>query len=218
MDSADKTALIVDFGGVLTTSIWPAFAAFCEGEGLETDAVRELFKSDPAALADLRELEKGTVETDEFERRFSAHLGIPERAEGLIGRLFAGLQPDEEMIDLVRRSRAAGLRTGLISNSWGRGIYDEELLAEVFDAVVISGEVGLHKPEPAIYLLACERLGVEPPDAVFVDDLRENCEGAEAVGMATVLHRETAESVKRVTELLPALPSGSTWGDGDDRR
>ena len=198
MNSAPKTALIVDFGGVLTTSIWPAFAAFCEGEGLEADAVRELFRRDPRALADLRELEKGTVEPQEFERRFAAHLGIPDRAEGLIDRLFAGLEPDEEMIAAVRGARARGNRTGLISNSWGRAIYDDELIESLFDTAVISGEVGLHKPEPEIFLLACERLGVEPAEAVFVDDLRENCAGAEAVGMTAVLHRETAATIEEL--------------------
>ncbi len=202
MESGRRPALIVDFGGVLTTSIWPAFSAFCEGEGLETDAVRELFKRDPRALADLRELETGSVESAEFERRFAEHLGIPDRSDGLIERLFAGLEPDEKMIGAVRTARAGGLPTGLISNSWGRAIYDDDLMDSLFDTVVISGEVGLHKPEPAIYLLACERLGVEPADAVFVDDLRENCAGAEAVGMTAVLHRETDETVRRLEELL----------------
>ena len=202
MDSEPRHALIVDFGGVLTTSIWPAFAAFCAGEGLEPDSVRELFKSDPSALADLRELEMGTVEPAEFERRFAGHLGIPDRAAGLIGRLFAGLTPDEEMIGAVRATRTAGRPTGLISNSWGRAIYDDALIDELFDAVVISGDVGLHTPQPEIYRLACKRLGVEPADAVFVDDLRENCAGAEAVGMAAVLHRDTPATIARVGRLL----------------
>jgi putative hydrolase of the HAD superfamily len=202
MNSGPRTALIVDFGGVLTTEIWPAFAAFCRGEGLDENAVRELFKSDPRALADLRELEMGTVEPAEFEARFAGHLGIPDRAEGLIGRLFAGLTPDEEMIAVVRAHRKSGKPTGLISNSWGRAIYDEELMEELFDAVVISGDVGLHKPQPEIYELACERLGVAPTEAVFVDDLRENCAGAEAVGMAAVLHRDAATTVRELDRLL----------------
>ena len=69
---------------------------------------------------------------------------------------------------------------------------------------MISGEVGLHKPQPEIYLLACERLGVEPAEAVFVDDLRENCAGAEAVGMTAVLHREPDETVGELERLLGA--------------
>ena len=63
---------------------------------------------------------------------------------------------------------------------------------------MISGDVGLHKPQPEIYLLACERLGVEPADAVFVDDLRENCDGAEAVGMTALLHRDAAETIAKL--------------------
>jgi putative hydrolase of the HAD superfamily len=194
-------ALIVDFGGVLTTSIWPAFDAFCRAEGLPEGAVRELFKRDPDALADLRQLETGELEPGEFERRFAARLGV-ERSEGLIDRLFAGLAPDERMAAAVRAARGAGIATALISNSWGTSIYEPEALDGLFDAIVISGTVGLHKPQPEIYLLACERLGVEPSAAVFVDDLRENCAGAEAVGMVAVLHRDTAKTLVRLEELL----------------
>jgi putative hydrolase of the HAD superfamily len=195
---------------VLTTSIWPAFDAFCRAEGLPEGAVRELFRTDPGALADLRELETGECEPGEFERRFAERLGV-ERAEGLIDRLFAGLEPDERMAGAVRAAREAGVATGLISNSWGTSIYDPQTLGGLFDAVVISGEVGLHKPQPEIYLLACERLGVAPADAVFVDDLRENCAGAEAVGMGTVLHRETAATVERLEELLDMRLSPARW-------
>jgi len=202
MGGSPKRALIVDFGGVLTTSIWPVFAAFGEREGLDPGAVRELFKSDPQAIDDLRELETGACAPDEFERRFARHLGIPDRAEGLIERLFGGLEPDEAMIGAVRAVRESGVRTGLISNSWGRTIYDDELIRTLFDAVVISADVGLHKPQPEIYLLACERLEVEPGDAVFVDDLRENCAGAEAVGITAVLHRKTAETIAELDRLL----------------
>jgi putative hydrolase of the HAD superfamily len=193
-------ALVVDFGGVLTTSVWPAFASFCEAEGLDPDTVRELFRGDAEALKLLRGLETGALADDEFERRFGALLGVAS-SDGLIARMFAGLEPDEEMIGAVRAARAAGVGTGLISNSWGLGIYDRAP-TELFDATVISGEVGLHKPQPEIYLLACERLGVEPGEAVFVDDLRENCAGAEAVGMTAVLHRDPAATVATLEELL----------------
>ena len=137
------------------------------------------------ALALLRGLETGELADAEFERRFGELLGLADH-DGLIDRMFADLRPDEAMIGAVRAARSAGVRTGLISNSWGLGIYDRAPI-ELFDATVISGEVGLHKPQPEIYLLACERLGIEPAAAVFVDDLRENCVGAEAVGMTAVL-------------------------------
>lgn len=195
-------ALLVDFGGVLTTSIWPAFAEFCEAEGLAPETVRELFRGDAEALALLRGLETGALGEPEFEQRFGALLGVTARA-GLISRMFAGLDPEEAMVGAVRAARAAGIPTGLISNSWGLGIY-ERAPTELFDATVISGEVGLHKPQPEIYLLACERLDVEPAAAVFVDDLRENCEGAEAIGMTALLHRDPGETIPKLEQLLGA--------------
>lgn len=192
--------MLVDFGGVLTTSIWPAFAAFCEREGLAPGTVRDLFRGDAEALKLLRGLETGELSDPEFEAGFGALLGLAE-PEGLITRMFADLRPEEAMVDAVRATRAAGLKTGLISNSWGLGIYDRAP-TDLFDAAVISGEVGLHKPERQIYLLACERLAVDPAEAVFVDDLRENCAGAEAVGMTALLHRDPAETIPKLEQLL----------------
>jgi putative hydrolase of the HAD superfamily len=195
-----RKALVVDFGGVLTTSIWPAFASFCERKGLPAETARDLFRGDPAALALLRGLETGELDDAEFERRFGGLLGLDDCA-GLIEGMFADLKPDQLMVGAVRAARTAGLKTGLISNSWGLGIYDRAP-TELFEVAVISGEVGMHKPEPEIYLLACERLGIEPSEAVFVDDLRENCAGAEAVGMAAVLHRDSQATVAELERLL----------------
>jgi putative hydrolase of the HAD superfamily len=196
---SNQKALLVDFGGVLTTDIWSSFAAFCERRGLDAGAAKQLFREDPDALATLRGLETGEVEPADFERRFAVLLGT--EPDGLVEGLFAGLQPDQPMLDAVGRARDAGVPTGLISNSWVMDHYTEEIRS-LFDQVVISAEVGLHKPQPEIYLLAAERLGVRPEDCVFVDDLRENCAGAEAVGMTAVLHRDSAETISRVEELL----------------
>ena len=111
--------------------------------------------------------------------------------------MFAGLGPSSRWSAPSGRRGRPACETGLISNSWGLGIYDRAPI-DLFDVAVISGEVGLHKPQPEIYVLACERLGVEPAAAVFVDDLRENCAGAEAVGMTAVLHRDAAETLARL--------------------
>jgi putative hydrolase of the HAD superfamily len=197
---AKRSALVVDFGGVLTTPIWTAFAAFCESEGLEPESVRELFRGSPEALRLLRGLETGAVSEAEFEAAFASLLGLTAH-EGLIDRLFAGLGPDEAMVGAVLGARRAGVRTGLISNSWGLGIYERAPM-EIFDATVISGDVGLHKPQREIYLLACERLGVEPAECVFVDDLAENVAGAEAVGMKGLRHREASQTIPELEQLL----------------
>jgi putative hydrolase of the HAD superfamily len=197
--------LLLDFGGVLTTNIWESFDAFCRDEGLPEGSVRRAFRDEPEALADLRLLETGEISDSEFAARFGPRLGI-EETDGLIGRMFGGLGPDHEMIDAVRRLRGTGVRTGLISNSWGTGIYEPRLLDEIFDAVVISGEVGLHKPQPEIFRLGAERLGVEPEACVFVDDLRENVAGAEAVGMTAILHRDSRATVTKLEELFGDAP------------
>jgi epoxide hydrolase-like predicted phosphatase len=196
-----RTGLLVDFGGVLTTSVWDSFADFCREKRLQEDAVKRLFREDPQALSDLRGLETGRLSEQEFEKRFAKRLGLAE-ATDLIDSMFRGMRPDEAMVAAVRDARAAGVTTGLVSNSWSTSHYDRDLLGELFDALVISAEVGLHKPQPEIYLLAAERVERPPAQCVFVDDLRENCAGAEAVGMTAVLHREAADTIARLQELL----------------
>ena len=194
--------LVVDFGGVLTTNVFDSFRAFGEAEGLDPHAVKRAFREDPEALGLLRELERGDIAVEEFEPRFGERIGVSD-TEGLVGRLFGGVGPDERMVDAVRRARAGGVSTGLISNSWGEGLsYDASMLEELFEGIVISGDVGMHKPEPEIFVLGAERIGVPPAECVFVDDLRENCAGAEAVGMTAVLHRGADSTLPRLEELL----------------
>ncbi len=193
----------MDFGGVLTTNVFDSFRAFCADEGLDPDTIRRLFREDERALACVRGLERGELTEDDFGERFGELLELePGRRAGLVDRMFGHIRPDEEMVGALRRARAQGIRTGLISNSMGAGRYDRSTFPELFDGVVISGDEGVHKPEPEIYALGCERVGLEPADCVFVDDLRENCEGAEAVGMTAVLHRGPERTLPRLEELL----------------
>jgi putative hydrolase of the HAD superfamily len=195
--------LLVDFGGVLTTNVFDSFRAFCEEEELDPETIRGLFRDEPRALECVRALERGEVTEEEFAARFGELLGLdPGRRTGLVDRMFGHVQPDERMVEALRRARAQGVRTGLISNSMGAGRYDRSTFPELFDGVVISGDEGIHKPEPAIYELGCERVGLAPAECVFVDDLRENCEGAEAVGMTAVLHRGAERTLPRLEELL----------------
>jgi putative hydrolase of the HAD superfamily len=200
--------LLVDFGGVLTTNVFDSFRAFGEAEGLDPQTVKRAFREDPEALGLLRELERGDIAVDDFEPRFGERIGV-SNTHGLVGRLFAGVRPDERMLDAVRLAGAAGVRCGLISNSWGAGLeYDSAMLEELFDGIVISGEVGMHKPEPDIFLLGARRIDVPPAECVFVDDLRENCAGAEAVGMTAILHRGADSTLPRLEELL-GVPVGA---------
>ena len=179
--------LLVDWGGVMTTNVFDSFRSFCEGEGLSPEEVGTRFRDDRDVRRLLIDLETGALDEPDFQVSFGEALGVVP--DGLIDRLFSRVAPEPEMIEAVRRARAAGIRTGLISNSWGTRRYDRELLAELFDGVVLSGEEGMRKPTPAMYELGAQRIGVAPERCVFVDDLRENCEGAESVGMTAILHR-----------------------------
>jgi epoxide hydrolase-like predicted phosphatase len=200
----DRKGLLVDFGGVLTTNVFVAFGGFCEREGLAPDHVRMAFREDERARSALEGLELGTMTVPEFERQFGAAIGLPEDAhEGVIERLWADLGPDEEMIEAVARFRERGILTGLISNSWGTALkYEQELMERLFDGLVISHLVGLRKPDPRIYELGAESIGLAPEECVFVDDLPGNLKPARAMGMATVVHTTAAETIPQLEELL----------------
>jgi putative hydrolase of the HAD superfamily len=198
------SGLLVDFGGVLTTNVFAAFAGFCEREGLDRDHVRRAFREDETARELLFELELGRLDEAEFARRFAVAIGVSEdRSEDLIDRLWADLGPDHEMIDAVARFHEAGVRTGLVSNSWGTALkYEQDLMARLFDVTVISHLVGLRKPDPAIYELAVEQLELPAEAIVFIDDLPGNLKPARAMGMATVRHTTAEESIPQLEELL----------------
>jgi epoxide hydrolase-like predicted phosphatase len=199
-DAIRHTGLLVDWGGVMTTNVFESFSAFCEHEGLAPETIGERFRSDHASRELLIGLETGTLPETEFEERFAAILGVaPER---LIARLFAGGGYDEAMHDAVRRARAAGVRTGLISNSWGTSMYDRALLAELFDGVVISGEAGIRKPAPEIYAMGARAIDLPPAACVFVDDLPFNLAPARDLGMATVRHVDARQTIEQLERLL----------------
>jgi FMN phosphatase YigB (HAD superfamily) len=128
MREADgHNALLVDFGGVLTTSVWDSFADFCREKDLDEDTVKRLFREDPGALADLRGLETGELEEAEFEKRFADRLGLDD-ATDLIEGMFRGMLPCEPVVAAVRAVGDRGFKTGLISNSWSTSHYDRSLL------------------------------------------------------------------------------------------
>jgi putative hydrolase of the HAD superfamily len=194
------TGLLVDWGGVMTTDVFASFGVFCEREGLSVETVRDLFRRDEASRELLVGLETGALAEADFELGFAEILGIAP--EQLIARMFSGAGPDEAMLAAVRHARTAGIRTGLISNSWGEGTYDRALLAELFEGVVISGDVGIRKPTPEIYAMGARAVGLPPANCIFVDDLPFNLKPARELGMATVRHVEAAQTIAELEELL----------------
>jgi putative hydrolase of the HAD superfamily len=193
--------LLVDWGGVMTTNLFHSFSAFCESEGLDPAALAQAFRGNEEARELLIGFEEGRIEETAFENELGRLLGL-SAAEGLIDRLFAGAQPEPLMVDAVRAARGAGIATGLISNSWGTTRYPRELLAEIFDGVVISGEVGIRKPAARIYELGAEAIDRAPTECVFVDDLPFNLPPAVELGMATVHHTSAESTIPELERLL----------------
>jgi epoxide hydrolase-like predicted phosphatase len=192
--------LLVDYGGVLTSSLFDSFRSFCELEGLAPQEIVKRFREDRACRELLIGLETGKLPEEEFEVQLAALLEVS--APALIDRLFAGSGPDEAMLAAVLRARRAGVRTGLVSNSWGTRRYDRQRLNELFDGIVISGEVGIRKPAPEMYELGAQRIGVEARACVFVDDLPFNLAPAAELGMSTVHHVSTEETIDELERLL----------------
>ncbi len=192
--------LLVDWGGVLTTNVFTSFSAFAAREGLDPDAVRDLFRTDPRAHELLVGLEEGTLATSEFDQRFAALLGVD--GQDLIVRMMGDTRAEAAMVDAVRSARQHGIATGLISNSWGVDRYDTDLMNELFDAVVISGTVGIRKPAPEIYAMGARAIHLEPADCVYVDDLPGNLKPARALGMTTIHHTDPEATVTQLSALL----------------
>jgi FMN phosphatase YigB (HAD superfamily) len=184
----------------MTTDVFTSFNAFCAREGLAEDAVRQVFRSDPAARGLLVGLETGAVTEAEFEQGFAELLHVP--APGLIGRLMRDTRTEPRMIAAVIAARRAGIATGLVSNSWGDGGYPRERFAEMFAGVVISGEAKVRKPSREIYELGAQAVGLRPEQCVFVDDLRGNLKPAQELGMAVVHHTSVDGTLAQLAELL----------------
>jgi epoxide hydrolase-like predicted phosphatase len=205
-------ALVVDWGGVLTEPLDTAIRAWAEVDGLEVDHYAEVMRSwlgphqgDLARDNPVAALERGEIEVPHFERqlaeRLSVHAGRPVDATGLLQRMFDQFVHAPAMAGLVLRARRAGLRTGLLSNSWGNE-YPREGWDEMFDAIVISGEVGMRKPEPEIFAHVLDLLGVRAEETVFVDDLEHNVRAAESVGLVGVHHTSYDATAARLEDLF----------------
>jgi putative hydrolase of the HAD superfamily len=192
---AAPKALLIDFGGVLTTSVFDSFEAFCVGEGLAPDRFPGILATDPEAGAMFVAVEKGEIPEPEFERAFAPLLGPDVVPEGMLRRLTAALRPEPGMLDAVAALRAAGVTTVVVSNSFGRHAYDDYGLEERFDHIVLSAEVGARKPAGAIYRRAIELAGCAPAEALFVDDLEQNIVAARRAGLRALLHTEPQATI-----------------------
>src|SRR5215469_3658303 len=206
--------VITDWGGVMTNPIIESVDAWLVAEGIERASyttvmrrwVRQAY-TDGADVNPIHALERGECSNADFERALARELvrvdGGPVASSGLLERMFAGSRMDERMLELFRALRAGSVPTGLLSNSWGFG-YPRELFGDLFDAVVISAEVGMRKPEPRIFLHAARLLGLPPEACIFIDDIQANITAAAELGFTGVLHTAADGTAERVAELLGA--------------
>ena len=204
--------LVLDWGGVLTTDVGTALGAWAASEGVDVDEVASAFRRWLGPEQARREianpvhlLERGEMEVEDFEGFLADALvtsdGHRVQPEGLLDRMFAHFTRSPAMSALVWRARNRGIATGLLSNSWGNS-YPADLFEGMFDAVVISGEVGMRKPERRIYVHTCELLGLAPAQCVFVDDLAHNVAAAVEVGMVGVHHTAYATTESELSALF----------------
>ena len=216
-----RRGVISDWGGVLTPPLLDGIQAWLRSDRIDIDHYYEVTRPYfDGSLAEnpVHALERGEIDTTEFERDLAALLrsthGGPVRAEGLIQRMFASFEPVHGMYETLRTARGEGHATALLSNSWGNG-YPKDHFEATFDSVVISGEVGMRKPEERIYLHTCQSLGLRPQECVFIDDLEHNVATAESLGMTGILHTDldsTREALSRF--LAPTGPRAAAMGVG----
>ena len=205
--------IVTDWGGVLTSPILTTVQAWIEADGIDWDSYRTVMRlwvsqayGVDAGPNPIHALERGECSGAEFEQILAARLlrvdGETVVAEGLLRRMFAASVPVPGMYDTIRTLRAAGFSTALLSNSWGCDEYPRADFAGLFDTVVLSGEIGMRKPEKEIFLHAAATLGLAPAECVFIDDMEANVAAAQACGMTGVLHTETATTASVLQDLL----------------
>lgn len=195
LSTASITAVLWDFGGVILSSPFEAFNRYEAERGLPTDFIRSVNATDPDRNAWAR-FERSEITVTEFDTAFadeSERLGHRVPGLDVLGLLHGEIRP--EMVAALDRVKDAGYATACLTNNVAPGdpAHDPtgraELIAAVmgrFDVVVESSKVGIRKPEPGFYDLACRLLGVTPPECVFLDDLGVNLKPAAAMGMTTI--------------------------------
>ncbi|PZG09784.1 HAD family hydrolase [Nonomuraea aridisoli] len=206
------TGVLIDWGGVLTTSLSDSIARWIEADRIEAGhyhtVMRELIEhayrtEDGESI--VHALERGEIDGPSFERDLAARLrtvdGEPPVPDGLLERMFAGFERVDAMYDMLRDVRGHGLKTCLLSNSWSN-TYPRDDWDEVFDAIVISGEVGMRKPEPRIFHHALGRLGLPGEECVFIDDIEANILAARGLGIAGIHHRDPDTTITELESVL----------------
>jgi putative hydrolase of the HAD superfamily len=201
-------AVVWDFGGVLTTSPFEAFARFETERGLPADIIRRTNANNHWENA-WAKFERAEVDIEAFDRLFATEslaLGAEVRGKDVLPLLSGNLRP--EMVEALRRVKAT-FKTGCITNNLpanaigslgGRSIYVAEVMA-LFDHVIKSAKIGLRKPDPRIYQMMTKALGIDPKNCVYLDDLGVNLKPAREMGMKTI---KVVDATQAIGELEAA--------------
>lgn len=186
-------AVIWDFGGVLTTSPFEAFARFEAERGLPADIIRRTNATNHFDNA-WAKFERAEVDLDTFDRLFAAEslaLGAEVRGADVLPLLYGELRPEMvQALRVIKQNHKTGcitnnLPANAIGSTSGRKLYVAEVMA-LFDHVIESAKIGLRKPDPRIYRMMTEALGVDPARCVYLDDLGVNLKPAREIGMTTI--------------------------------
>lgn len=195
-------AVIWDFGGVITSSPFEAFARYEAEKGLPKDIIRRTNAENHYENA-WAKFERAEVTLEEFDALFAAEsraLGAEVSGRDVVGLLSGDIRP--EMVEALRRVKAHH-KTGCITNNLpanqigsatGRSLYVAEVM-QLFDHVIESAKIGLRKPDPRIYQMMIEALGVDPQRCVYLDDLGVNLKPARDMGMTTIKVTNAASAI-----------------------
>jgi epoxide hydrolase-like predicted phosphatase len=210
-------AIVSDFGGVLTTPLLAAFAAFQDDSGISPENLGKAMRVGLEEGEDLPlfRLERGEISEDEFIERLEDGLETildhRPHLHHFRQKFWGALHPNEEMIGLMRELRASGLKMAMLTNNvreWEPLWRSMLPVDEIFEEIVDSAFVGCRKPEARIYELTLERIGMPAEACLFIDDLHPNCEGAEAAGMKAVHFRDNEQAIAEIRAAL-AQPSAA---------
>lgn len=198
-----RTGLILDFGGVLTTSVAACALGFDHRARLPEGTFLSVIAKNPEGVALYADLERGTITQTEWNERTAALLGIDDT--NLLGRVLEDLHPEPSVIAAAQAARAAGIKVGIFSNSLGSepyDIYDGYDVDRLYDTVLISEHYKMRKPDPEIYEIMLDLMELPGEACVFVDDTARNLAPAEELGIATVLAKNPADTIRQIEALL----------------
>ena len=197
-------AVIFDLGGVICDSPLEAIARYERDHGLPSRCIDRAVVAAGAAGAWAR-LERGELTVEAFHAPFEADCraqGIGVSGARLMAYIAETGQPRPVMLEAVRRIRAAGLGVAALTNNWAREREGPHPLRAHFPVFIESSVVGLRKPDPRIYALACAELGVPPAQAAFLDDIGTNLKAARALGMTTIKVTDPTTALRELGALL----------------